>query len=77
VAHEIIKKHATSTTPSNFFAAIVSEKEFPLTIDQLIKLIQNPAEFAGLAVEQANIVKEMISSQIKGMISKVELIDLR
>jgi len=77
VAHEIIKKHATSTTPSNFFAAIVSEKGFPLTIDQLIKLIQNPAEFAGLAVEQANIVKEMISSQINGVISKVELTDLR
>ena len=77
VAHEIIKKHATSTTPSNFFAAIVSEKGFPLTIDQLIKLIQNPAEFAGLAVEQANIVKEMISSQINGVILKVELTDLR
>jgi len=77
VAYEIIKKHATSTTPSNFFAAIVSEKGFPLTIDQLIKLIQNPAEFAGLAVEQANIVKKMISSQIKGVISKVELTDLR
>jgi len=77
VAHEIIKKHATTTTPSNFFAALVSEKDFPLTIDQLIKLIQNPADFAGLAVEQVNTVKEMISSQIKGVISKVELTDLR
>jgi adenylosuccinate lyase len=77
VAHEIIKKHATTTTPSNFFAALVSEKDFPLTIDQLIKLIQNPADFAGLAVEQVNTVKEMINSQIKGVISKVELTDLR
>ena len=77
VAHEIIKKHATSTTPSNFFAALVSEKNFPLTIDQLNKLIQNPAEFAGLAVEQASQVKEMINSQIKGVNSKVELTDLR
>ena len=77
VAHEIIKKHATTTTPSNFFAALVSERDFPLTIDQLIKLIQNPADFAGLAVEQVNTVKEMISSQIKGVISKVELTDLR
>jgi len=77
VAHEIIKKHATSTTPSNFFAALVSEKNFPLTIDQLNKLIQNSAEFAGLAVEQASQVKEMINSQIKGVISKVELTDLR
>jgi len=77
VAHEIIKKHATSTTPSNFFAALVNEKNFPLTIDQLNKLIQNPAEFAGLAVKQSSQVKEMINSQLKGVISKVELTDLR
>ena len=77
VAHEIIKKHATTTTPSNFFAALVSEKDFPLSLDQLNKLIQNPAEFAGLAVEQVNSVKEMINLQIKGVISKVELTDLR
>jgi len=76
-AHEIIKKHATTTTPSNFFAALVSEEDFPLTIDQLIKLIQRPADFAGLAVEQVNTVKEMINSQIKGVISKVELTELR
>ena len=77
VAHEIIKKHATSTTPGTFFAALVNEKNFPLTIDQLNKLIQNPAEFAGLTVEQAIQVKEMINSQLKGVISKVELTDLR
>jgi adenylosuccinate lyase len=77
VAHEIIKKHATTTTPGNFFAALVSEKDFPLSLDQLNKLIQNPAEFAGLAVEQVNTVKEMINFQIKGVISKVELTDLR
>jgi adenylosuccinate lyase len=77
LAHEIIKKHATSTTPGNFFAALVSEKNFPLTIDQLNKLIQNPAEFAGLAFEQASKVKQIINSQIKGVISKVEFTDLR
>jgi adenylosuccinate lyase len=77
VAHEIIKKHATATTPSNFFAALVNEKNFPLTINQLNKLIQDPAEFAGLALEQARQVKEMINSQVEGVISKVELTDLR
>jgi len=77
VAHEIIKKHATSTTSGNFFAALVNEKNFPLTIDLLNKLIQNPAEFAGLAVKQSGEVKEMINSQIKGVISKIELTDLR
>jgi adenylosuccinate lyase len=77
VAHEIIKKHATSTTPSNFFAALVNEKNFPLTIDQLNKLIKNPAEFAGLAVKQSNEVQEILNAQIKGKVSKVELTDLR
>ena len=77
VAHEIIKKHAKTTTPSNFFAALVSEKDFPLSLDQLNKLIQNPADFAGLAVEQVNTVRAMINSQIKGAISKVEVTDLR
>ena len=77
IAHEVIKKHATSTTPSNFFVALVSEENFPLTLDQLNKLIQNPAEFAGLAIEQSSEVKEMINSQIKGTVSKVELTDLR
>jgi len=76
-AHELIKKHATTTTPSNFFTALVSEKNFPLSLEQLNKLVQNPAEFAGLAIEQSKAVKEMIDSQIKGVISKVELTDLR
>ena len=77
VAHEIIKKYATTTTPSSLFTALASEKDFPLTLDQLNKLIQNPAEFAGLAIEQSNTVKEMINLQIKGVVLKVELTDLR
>ena len=76
-AHEIIKKHATTTTPGSFFTHLVSEKNFPLTLDQLNKLIQNLAEFAGLAIEQSNAVQEMVSTQTKGKISKVELTELR
>ena len=76
-AHELIKKHATTSTPGNFFAALVGEKDFPLSLDQLNELVQNPAEFAGLDIEQSKTVKEMINSQSKGLISKVELTDLR
>ena len=76
-AHELIKKYATTTTPHNFFAALVGEKDFPLSLDKLNKLIQSPAEFVGLAIEQSKTVKEMIDSQIKGLISKVELTELR
>ena len=77
VAHEIIQKHATTSTPSKFFAAISSEKDFPLSLDQLNKLISSPAEFAGLALVQTLAVKEMITERIKNKISKVELTELR
>ena len=77
VAHEIIKKHSTNTTPSKFFAALSSEKDFPLSLDQLNNLISSPAEFAGLALVQTLSVKEMITGRIKNKISKVELTELR
>jgi adenylosuccinate lyase len=73
VAHELIKKHATTTTPSNFFAALTGEKDFPLTIDQLNQLIKNPADFAGSAVEQSKEIADAINKVTKGEISKVEL----
>jgi adenylosuccinate lyase len=73
IAHEMIKKHATTTTPSNFFAALTSEKDFPLTIDQLNQLIKNPADFAGSVVEQSKEIADQINKVTKGEISKVEL----
>jgi adenylosuccinate lyase len=77
VAHEIIKKHATATIPSKFFTALSNEKDFPLSLNQLNKLISSPEEFAGLALIQTLSVKEMITGRIKNRISKVELTDLR
>jgi adenylosuccinate lyase len=73
IAHEMIKKHATTTTPSNFFTSLASEKDFPLTVDQLNQLIKNPADFAGSAVEQSKEIADQISKVTKGEISKVEL----
>jgi len=73
IAHEMIKKHATTTTPSNFFAALTSEKDFPLTIDQLNQLIENPADFAGSAVEQSKEIADQINKVTKGEVIKVEL----
>jgi adenylosuccinate lyase len=77
VAHQIIKKYSTITAPSGLFAAIGSEKEFPLSLEQMDRLIQNPSDFAGLSVEQTDKVKDMIKLQINGKLSKVELTDLR
>ena len=77
VAHQVIKKHSTITAPSDLFAAIASEKEFPLSLEQMNRLIQNLSDFAGLSVEQTNKVKVAIKLQINGKLSKVELTDLR
>ena len=77
VAHEIIKKHATTNSPNSFFAALISEENFPLTLDQLNNLIRNPAEFAGLAAEQSRVVNDAVGVKIRGKISKVELTNLR
>jgi adenylosuccinate lyase len=73
IAHEMIKKHATTTAPSNFFAALAGEKDFPLTIDQLNQLIKNPADFAGSAAEQSKEIADAIHKVTKGEISKVDL----
>jgi adenylosuccinate lyase len=73
VAHELIKKHATTSTAGNFFKALSSENNFPLSIDQLNELIKNPADFAGSAIEQSQMVADEIRRVTKGQISKVEL----
>ena len=74
-AHKLIKKH--STTSSDFFEALAKEKEFPLSLDQLNGLVKDPADFAGMAVEQSESVAKKIKSVTSNKISKVELSQLR
>ena len=76
-AHQLIKKHSTLATASNFFTALAGEKDFPLSINQLNTLIENPAVFAGLATDQSKTVLQMINKTTLGKISKVELPYLR
>ena len=73
IAHEMIKKHATTNTASNFFTALTSERDFPLSLAQLNDLVKNPAEFAGSALEQSKSVAEEINKLTKGEVSKVDL----
>ena len=72
-AHEVIKKHATTNTASNFFKALSEDKDFPLDLNQLSALIKNPADFAGSAIEQSAQVADLIRKATKGEISKVDL----
>jgi adenylosuccinate lyase len=73
IAHELIKKHATTTTAGNFFNALASEKDFPLSINQLNNLIKDPSAFAGSAIEQTREVTDEIKKFTKGEASKVDL----
>jgi adenylosuccinate lyase len=73
LAHEVIKKHATTTTASDFFKSLSTEKDFPLSIDQLNDLIKDPALFAGGAIEQSNQVVDEIKKVTRGKIIKVDL----
>ena len=77
VAHELIKKYAATTVASKFFASLTTEQSFPLTIDQLNNLINNPASFSGAAIEQSKTVSKMIEKVVKGQILMVELKELR
>jgi adenylosuccinate lyase len=76
-AHQLIKKHSTLDTESNFFTALAGEKDFPLSINQLNALIENPAVFTGLATDQSKTVLQMINKATLDKISKVELPHLR
>ena len=73
VAHQLIKKHATTTTASNFFNALASEKDFPLSIIELNNLIKDLKPFAGSALEQSQEVADEIKKITKGEVSKVDL----
>jgi adenylosuccinate lyase len=73
IAHELIKKYATTTTASNFFNALASEKDFPLSINELNNLIKDPASFAGSALEQSQEVADAIKQITKGQVSKIDL----
>jgi adenylosuccinate lyase len=77
VAHQLIKKHSTSTTADNFFEALAKEKEFPLSLDQLKNLITDPSFFVGEASEQSESVRKKIKKLTDGKIIKVELTQLR
>ena len=75
VAHELVKKHSTKS--DNFFTGLAQENGFPFSKAQLEALIKDPAEFAGDAQNQSSQVQKLITSKIKGKVSKVTLSDLR
>jgi adenylosuccinate lyase len=76
IAHEVIKKHATTKSADQFFTSLANEKDFPLSLAQLNDLIKNPADFAGDAISQSNEIADQIKKLTKGEIKKVELEDL-
>jgi adenylosuccinate lyase len=74
-AHQLIKKH--STIEGNFFEALASEKNFPLSVVQLNTLISDPSEFATNALNQISAVQSLIENKIRKKVTNVELSALR
>ena len=76
-AHQLIKKHSTTTSASNFLAALANERDFPLTIDQLEILIASASDFSGMAAEQIETIVRRIKKIVSSKILYVELTQLR
>jgi adenylosuccinate lyase len=55
----LIKKH--STTEHYFFEARASEKDFPLSLNQLNDLIKEPSDFAGMAAGHSGLLLKRLS----------------
>ena len=76
-AHQLIRKHSTSTTAGEFFEALSNDKDFPIPINQLQGLIADPSNFAGGATEQSKIIIQRITKITSNKVSSVELAQLR
>ncbi len=76
-AHQLIKKHSTSTSAGEFFEALANDKDFPISINQLQGLIADPSNFAGGATEQSKTVIQRITKITSNKVSSVELAQLR
>jgi len=72
-AHEVIKKHATTSSASNFFNALINERDFPLSMGQLTDLIKDPTSFAGNAIEQSRKVVGEIMRITKDQVIEIDL----
>ena len=76
-AHQLIKKHSTSTSAGEFFEALANDKDFPISINQLQGLIADPSNFAGGSTEQSKTVIQRITKITSNKVSSVELAQLR
>jgi len=52
------------------------DPQIAATVKEIFELIKNPADFAGSAIEQSQMVANEIRKIMKGQISKVELQNL-
>ena len=71
-AHEMIQKYSTSISPNSIFGELVMDENFPLSHDQIKALLKDPADFAGLAIDQSRSVYKKVAK----ILSKVKPIQL-
>ena len=71
-AHQMIQKYSTSISPNSIFDELVMDENFPLSHDQIKSLLKDPADFAGLAIDQSKSVYKKVAK----ILSKVKPIQL-
>jgi len=71
-AHQMIQKYSTSISPNSIFDELVIDENFPLSKDQITALLKDPADFAGLAIDQSKSVYKKVAK----ILSKVKLVQL-
>jgi adenylosuccinate lyase len=74
-AHELIKKH--STMSKSYFLDLTNEKNFPLTLRELEKLIEQPGNFSGSAVAQSKLIQSKIKVALNNKITNFVLHPIR
>jgi adenylosuccinate lyase len=74
-AHELIKKHSTKS--KSYFSGLTKEKNFPLTLKELEKLIENPGIFSGNALAQTKLIQGKIKVAINNKIKDFVLHPIR
>jgi adenylosuccinate lyase len=74
-AHALIKKH--STVSKSYFLDLTKEKNFPLTLRELEKLMEHPGNFSGSAVAQSKLIQSKIKVALNNKITNFALHPIR
>jgi adenylosuccinate lyase len=77
VAYKLIKKHFNSRKLSGILQSLANDKDFPMSVQDLMILVNEPTKFAGLSVQQTTKTIRKIQSRIQKKDLKFKFEELR